>query len=173
MSDIAPKKPAKLTTPGTVFDVKRPGRVPVQGTSRPLIVGHQSVVRDPITTGRTDPSSPADRRPDAQLLNRTGEVPDSHLNPPQKDTAASPELAAAAAELAWQTESGKTQTSDSAKLKPESPTVPSAPANTSKELGPESIAPEPEKKQIPLSPELRRKMEEEVAENPTTPDSQG
>lgn len=175
MSDIAPKKPAKPTTPGTgtVFDVKRPGKVPVQGTSRPLIVGHQSVVRDPITTGRTDPISHTDRKPDAQVLSRMGEVPGSHPNPPQKDTAASPELAAAAAELAWQAETEKTQTSDSTKLKPEPPTAPGAPGNTPKDFGPESIAPEPEKKQIPLSPELRKKMEEEVGENPTPPDPQG
>lgn len=41
-------KPAAKTTPGKVFDVRRPGKAPASATSRPVIVGHKPEVQDSV-----------------------------------------------------------------------------------------------------------------------------
>jgi hypothetical protein len=184
MSDPAPKKPAKSNNPGTVFDVKRPGKATAQGTSRPVIVGHRSIVRDPITTGKTDKLSPAREKPDIRPLTLTDAKPtsDSKSAAPQADTAATPELAAVAKELAWQPQPEEKKDAPAAESKPElkeaaAPAAPQSEPAASKDFVPGSTAPilppEPVKKQIPLTPELKKEMEEEVKKNPTAPEPQG
>jgi hypothetical protein len=179
MSDAAPKKPVKTATTGTVFDVKRPGRAPLQSTSRPLIVGHKSVVRDPLTTGKHDPH-PLQR----QKVTITP-PPEAKPEPETKPVgdAASAELAAVAAELTTQPDSPKQGTvspkEDAAQPSPGTSVAPppSKSEEAPKDYVPASTAPvipvEPEKKQKPLTPELRRQMEEAVKNNPSAPDPEG
>lgn len=187
MSDSAPKKPLKSTPTGTVFDVKRPGRIQVQPTSRPVIVGHKPVVRDPLTTANTSQALAPKPKPKIEpvTLKSSPEPPAAAPSAPTPATAAAtPELAAVADELAWQTEKpeSETPTTDTPTNEKSDPAVVSAPAtdaatDASKDFIPGSGAPiipqEPPKKQVPLSPELKREMEEEVRKNPAAPDPDG
>lgn len=173
MSEPAPKKPLKPMTPGTgtVFDVKRPGRAPVQTTSRPVIVGHKPLVRDPFTTGKTE------ERPMLSTKDQVAVEPEkSSPKPAPEAAAASPELAAIAAELS-------TEPAKSAPTPPESKPEP-APAVEAKEedatpkdfvsgTGASVIPQEQVKEPAPLTPELREAMEAEARDNPTAPDPEG
>lgn len=181
MSDPAPKKPIK--TAGTVFDVKRPGKALLQPTSRPVIVGHKPMVRDPLTTGKTDTERLLDKKskPDSKPVEPMPDKPESAAG------AASPELAAVAAELSTPAKPQvppvvrEVPVAKSGAPEPEPEWVKPEDAEMADEhpkdftAGAASsvVPPEPPKKHIPLSPELRAKMEEEVRNNPAAPDPEG
>jgi hypothetical protein len=194
MSDSAPKKPGKTISPGTVFDVKRPGRTPVQPTSRPVIVGHKPMVRDPFTTGKTASDGP--------LLQPKQKVTIPAVDPPSPKpeaaegskapaTAASPELAAVAAELAAAPRPAPAPAAPEMKSESAVDTSKSAVDNdaTTKEQPDESkdvpkdfvpgaggpiLPPEPVvEKQAPLSPELRKQMEAAAHETIPAPEPKG
>jgi hypothetical protein len=180
MSDSAPKKSAKINNPGTgtVFDVKRPGRIPIQTTSRPLIASNKLVVRDPVTTGK-----PASTVPVLQIKQKVTIKPVESIKPvpatPAATTAASPELAVVAAELAATSvpvksepavdvsvskieESPKTpigDLKDEATLKDEKPSE-EAPKDFVPGFGAPVLPPDPSiAAQAPLSPEMKKQIE--------------
>ncbi len=186
-----PKKPVKST--GTVFDVKRPGRTPLQPTSRPIIVGHKSMVRDPFTTGKVEHTREKKIIPDIQTPSHVApKLPaaESSPEPASSDSAATPELAAVVAELSTpapkspepapspaplaEKPAEAKEDEDAEWIKPEDATKEEekpkdyVPASTAPIIPPEPVA-----KQTPISPELRKKMEDEVKNNPTAPEPEG
>ena len=52
----APQPKPKPASTGKVFDVRRPGRAPANATSKPVIVGHKPIVKDPDVTVKADDS---------------------------------------------------------------------------------------------------------------------
>ncbi|HEV2403074.1 MAG TPA: hypothetical protein VGS08_02635 [Candidatus Saccharimonadales bacterium] len=84
MSTRSPKKtsgPSSLQS-RKVFDVRRPGMATIPSTSRPVIVGHQPVVRDSTVMARLRRNLPL---PDKQQLNVLPPGGDEPL-PPEKST---------------------------------------------------------------------------------------
>lgn len=177
MSDSAPKKPAKSIPHGTVFDVKRPGRVPIQQTSRPVIVGHKSIVRDPMTNQLPSAKQRPDVHPLSVMSVRPAAVPQQKPAVIKADNAATPELAAIVAELASRAEPPKPTPAVTAAvvLAPKTPlgSRGGAPQDFISGATTPIIPPEPVKKQAPLSPEMKRQMEEEVQNNPNAPEPDG
>lgn len=183
MSDPAPKKPGRpMSHGGVVFDVKRPGKTPSQPTSRPVIVGHKSVVRDPFTTGKANVHDPTKQKVAPVPLSQRPQLSDS-MPAAKISDAASPELAAIAAELATQPESVK-QVPEPPESKPESQSanvittsVNSVLSDPIKDVVPGATTPlipaEPEKKQSSLSPELKKQMDQVLQDNPVGPEPEG
>jgi hypothetical protein len=175
MSEPAPKKPLRPMSPGTgtVFDVKRPGRAPAQTTSRPVIVGHKPMVRDPFTTGKTE------ERPTLPTKDQVAVEPESAPKPATEARAASPELAAVATELSAEPAKSVPEPAESkSEPMPETPAAETkdeekAPKDSEPSVGATVLPQEPVKEQTPLTPELRKAMEAEVRENPTPPDPKG
>jgi hypothetical protein len=127
-------KPAK--SPGTVFDVRRPGTGSISSNSRPIIVGHKPKVRDPVVV--------ADRDEDRPLMDATKKVqvkpvhdePAAPPTPPHSTAIAPPELANVAAQL---TQAAPAPESPSPTPSP-SPTASQQPA-AAPEPSPEGTAP--------------------------------
>jgi hypothetical protein len=193
MSDPAPKKFTKPNIPGTgtVFDVKRPGKAPIQTTSRPVIVGHKSIVRDPFTTGKPASAAPllqTKQKVTVPVDSTPSPHPVSEASAAPSSTPASPELAAIAAELT-QSEAVKPEViQGTVAPEPAKPVIMSEAKDdlswkldgdddTPKDYIPGSttpvLPPEPVKKQAPLSPELKKQLDAAAEENSPAPEPKG
>ncbi len=155
-----PAEAKDRSEPKKYFDVAKPGKTMPDATSRPAIVGHRTILKDPMMASSDTPDekplpSPADR---AKLTAPT-------LAPSKEMVAADKEVKETAVKPAEESESHTVPVTKTAPA--EKPTAASAPAEATAEAPKASTddeAPDPDKQDMTLSSEEQKKIEKEQEE---------